>query len=61
MYLSVLNGFKVCGDRFADPFYKVQRPVENGNGQLICPEGTLPCDETIFETPILKSEALADP
>ena len=61
MFLPVLNGYKVCGDRSADPFHKVQRPIDNGQGELYCPQGTLPCDESIFETPILKEDAIADP
>ena len=44
MYLGVLQGQKVCGKHGGTSFKKAQRPVDQGNGYLLCPAGTVPCD-----------------
>lgn len=62
MYLGVLNNYKICGKRDGDPFYKAKRPIVDAQDKLNCPEGTVPCDDSVFteDVPVAKAEVLAD-
>ena len=57
MYLGVINGYKMCGQRAGNAFKNAKRPIEDG-GELKCPEYYVPCDSSAF--PVTKAEALAN-
>ena len=48
LYMGVLNGQKVCGERGGASFKNAKRPIDQGNGYLKCPADTVPCDEDVF-------------
>ena len=60
IYLGILDGYKICGKRGGMQFRKAIRPVEFRDGSIKCPQNTVPCDKSAFETPVFKDGLLED-
>jgi hypothetical protein len=61
LYLGVINGYKVCGERGGDPFRNSKRPIVSNKGTMVCPRDTVPCDDSVFKKTVTEEEVLADP